>query len=388
MELWVFRSAAVGGVAVVGTIAPRADQVGSLLRPVELRNAWGAVFAGELDRAELARIEDRAIMAALAGQRATGIDVYTDGEFRRLIYLTGLVEAVAGFAPGQGPTLHWRADPGQQVPPEVQNIAQAAVIERLRPKRRIAAHEAAFLREHAAGPFKVTLPSPAHYSSGGYQPGVTDRFYPTRSELARHLAEILAEEAANLAGEGVPYVQVDSPTYSIFWDPSHFDEVHRWGPDADALMEEMIACDNTVLDAARRGGALTAVHMCRGNASGAWLASGGYEPSAEKLFGGLRCDRLLLEYDSDRAGGFEPLRLVPDDKTVVLGLVSTKRGILERRDDVLRRIEEASRFVPMERLALSPQCGFASTFRGNPITEDEQWAKLALVASIAREVWG
>lgn len=370
-----------------GMTAPRADQVGSLLRPAELREAWAALFAGRLDRANMAEIEDRAIIAAIASQQATGIDVYTDGEFRRIIYLTGLIDAVDGFTPGQGSTLRWRVDPGQQVPPEVQNIAQAVVTDRLRPNRRIAAHEAAFLREHAPGPFKVTLPSPAHYTSGGYQAGVTDRFYPTRSDLTRHLTEILAEEAASLARDGVPYVQVDSPTYSIFWDPSHFIE-QSMGRQADDLLEEMIGSDNAVLDAARGGGALTAVHMCRGNASGAWLASGGYEPSAEKLFAGLRCDRLLLEYDSDRAGGFEPLRLVPDDKTVVLGLVSTKSGTLERRDDLLRRIEEAARFVPLERLALSPQCGFASTFRGNPLTEDQQWAKLALVASIAREVWG
>jgi 5-methyltetrahydropteroyltriglutamate--homocysteine methyltransferase len=368
-------------------IAPRADQVGSLLRPAELKNAWAALFAGQLERADMAEIEDRTIVAALAGQQATGIDVYTDGEFRRILYLTGLVDAVDGFELGKDSTLRWRADPGQQVPPEVQNIAQAVVTQRLRPTRRIAAHEAAFLREHAPGPFKVTLPSPAHYTSGGYQAGVTDRFYPTRSDLTRHLTEILAEEAASLARDGVPYLQVDAPTYSIFWDPSHFD-TQSMGRQADELLEEMIDSDNAILDAARGGGALTALHMCRGNASGAWLASGGYEPNAEKLFGRLRCDRLLLEYDSDRAGGFEPLRLVPDDKTVVLGLVSTKSPTLERRDDLLRRIEEAARFVPLPRLALSPQCGFASTFRGNPLTEDQQWAKLALVASVAREVWG
>jgi methionine synthase II (cobalamin-independent) len=370
-----------------GTFAPRADHVGSLLRPPELQQAWGAVFAGQRNRADMTEIEDRAIVAALAGQQATGIDVYTDGEFRRVIYLTGLVEAVEGFAPGQGPKLHWRVDPGQQVPPEIQNISQAVVTQRLRPTRRIAGHEADFLRGHAPGPFKVTLPSPAHYTSGGYQTGVTDRAYPTRSDLTGHLTEILADEAAGLARDGVRYVQVDSPTYSIFWDPSHFSD-QSGGRQFDALLSEMIASDNAVLDAARGGGALTAVHMCRGNASGAWLASGGYEPSAEKLFGELRCDRLLLEYDTDRAGGFEPLRLVPEDKTVVLGLVSTKSGVLERREDLLRRIEEAARFVPVERLALSPQCGFASIFRGNPITEDQQWAKLALVASVAREVWG
>jgi 5-methyltetrahydropteroyltriglutamate--homocysteine methyltransferase len=385
--LWVAidgsRRTVVGGI-----IAPKAEHVGSLLRSAALQEAWAAVFTGQMDRAGLVEIQDQAIIAAIANQVASGIDVHTDGELRRIIYLTGLVEAVEGFAPGQGPKLRWRADPDKQVPPEVANIAQAVVVDRLRLKGRIAAHEAAFLRQHSPGLIKITLPSPAHYTSGGYQDGVTDRFYPTRSDLARHLSEILADEAASLAAEGVSYIQVDSPTYSIFWDPEHFEDEHRWGPNPDALMTEMIASDNAVLDAARRGGALTAVHMCRGNASGAWLASGGYEPSAEKLFGELRCDRLLLEYDSDRAGGFEPLRLVPEDKTVVLGLVSTKRGTLERRDDLLRRIEEATRYVPVDRLALSPQCGFASTFRGNPISEDEQWAKLALVANVAREVWG
>ncbi|HXM58346.1 MAG TPA: hypothetical protein VOB72_23295 [Candidatus Dormibacteraeota bacterium] len=368
--------------------AYRADQVGSLLRPAELGRAWDRFFAGELDQAELAEIQDRAISGALERQRATGIDVVSDGEFRRAAYMTGVVDAVEGFAMGRGPRLTWHADPGQEVPPEMRSFALAVVDGPLRQRRRIAAHEAAFLREHARAPFKVTLPSPAHFISGSYRRGVTDRFYPRRSDLTDELAAIIAGEAASLAAEGVSYLQVDSPTYSVWFDPDELEEYRGWGVEPEGLLQEMIGADNAVLDAARAGGALTAVHVCRGNGSGAWLATGGYEPVAEQLFAELRCDRLLLEYDTERAGGLEPLRLVPARKVAVLGLVTTKRPELESRDELLRRIEQASRYLPVERLALSPQCGFASNFRGNPLSEDDQWRKLELVASVAREVWG
>jgi methionine synthase II (cobalamin-independent) len=367
----------------------RADQVGSLLRPPELRLAWDGYFAGQLDRPGLTEVQDRAIVDALERQRATGIDILTDGEFRRLAYMTGVVEAVEGFAMGEGPRLHWHADPDREVPAAARDFRLAVVNDRLRPHGRIAQHEAAFLRAHAGGPFKVTLPSPAHFISGSYKPGVSDRFYPRRSDLTEHLAAILAEEAGNLAGEGVAYLQLDSPTYSIWFDPEQLDEYRGWGVEPEGLLDEMIAADNMVLDAARAGGALTALHVCRGNGpGGVWLASGGYETVAERLFAELRCDRLLLEYDSERSGGLEALRLVPEPKVAVLGLVTTKRGDLESRDDILRRIEEAARHLPLERLALSPQCGFASGFAGNPLTPDQQWQKLELVASVAREVWG
>jgi 5-methyltetrahydropteroyltriglutamate--homocysteine methyltransferase len=366
----------------------RDDQVGSLLRPPELVQAWDRFFAGELDRAAVTEIEDRAILEALDRQRATGIGVFTDGEFRRAVYMTGVVEAVEGFVPGQGPHLPWRSDPGREVPPDMLAFRVTVVGERLRQTRRIAAHEAAFLRERAGGPWKITLPSPAHFIIGAHVPGVTDVAYPSRSDLIAHLAEILAGEAGSLAREGVEYLQVDSPTYSIWFDPEELEVYRGWGVDPDGLLDEMIAADNAILDAARAGGAVTALHVCRGNGSGAWLAAGGYEPVAERLFSELRCDRLLLEYDSERAGDFEPLRFVPEPKVAVLGLVSTKYGEPEPRDALLRRIDEAARYLPPERLALSTQCGFASNFRGNPITPEDQWRKLELVASIAREVWG
>jgi len=367
----------------------RADQVGSLLRPPKIRQAWGRFFAGQLDRDGLAEIQDQAIVEALARQRATGIDVLTDGEFRRVAYMTGVVDAVEGFAFGQGPRLHWHADPDRELSADIVSFRLALVADRLRPVRRIARHEADFLRTHAMGPFKLTLPSPAHFISGSYRPGVSDQFYPRRSDLTGRLSAILADEARSLAGEGVAYLQVDSPTYSIWFDAEQLDEYRAWGVEPEGLMDEMIAADNAVLDAAREGGAVTALHICRGNgAGGAWLARGSYEPVAERLFAELRADRLLLEYDGPRSGGLEALRLVPEPKVAVLGLVTTKRGELEPREDLLRRLDEATRYLPLERLALSPQCGFASGFAGNPLTQDEQWRKLELVATVAREVWG
>jgi methionine synthase II (cobalamin-independent) len=195
------------------------------------------------------------------------------------------------------------------------------------------------------------------------------------------------EEAELLARDGVAYIQLDAPAYTHWADESLTATYRAQGIDRSEFLARSIESDNEILDAARSAGATTGVHLCRGNSMGRWLAEGGYGPIAEKLFTELRCDRLLLEYDSPRAGGFDPLRFVPSDKVVVLGLITTKIGALERRDDVLRRIDEASRHVPIDRLALSPQCGFASSGRGNPLTEDEQWRKLELVVSVARDVW-
>jgi 5-methyltetrahydropteroyltriglutamate--homocysteine methyltransferase len=366
----------------------RADQVGSLLRPPRLQEAWGRFFAGNLDRAALTEIQEECILAVLDRQRSTGIDVYTDGEFRRAAYMTGFTDAVDGFSflPGSS-GLDWRTDPGREVPAEVASFTLPVVTERLHAHGRIAAGDADFLREHAPGPFKVTLPSPAHFATTSYRPGVSEQAYARRSDFIGEVASILAEEAGRLAGEGTPYLQVDSPTYSAWLDSSALAASEDPAGEGERLAQT-IAGDNAILDRARAGGAVTAVHICRGNASGAWLASGGYEPIAERVFRGLRCDRLLLEYDNERSGGFEPLRLVPTPKVAVLGLVTTKYGELESRDELLRRIDEASRFIPVDRLALSPQCGFASNFRGNPLTESEQWGKLELVAGVAREVWG
>jgi 5-methyltetrahydropteroyltriglutamate--homocysteine methyltransferase len=358
--------------------ALRADQVGSLLRPPALLQARIDFGAGRLDLAGLRAEEDRAILDAVRRQRDCGIDVCSDGEFRRANFMAGVSDAVDGFVQGEPPPLPLKGGGGQPA-----GARRPVVGGELRTRERIAAAEAEFLREHCPVPFKVALPSPLLFAVNSYVPGLSDRAYPTPADLVAEVACLLAEAAGRLAAQGVPYLQLDCPSYTRWVDP----DILGGQPDAVGLLDAGIEGDNRVLDAARAGGALTAVHICRGNVMGRWLAEGGYDPVAERLFNGLRCDRLLLEYDSARSGTFAPLRAVPADRVVVLGLITTKSGELESADDVLRRIDAASRIVPLERLAVSPQCGFATILPGNPLTPDDQWRKLELVASLAREVW-
>lgn len=361
--------------------ARRADQVGSLLRPPALLQARIDRAAGRLDLGGLRAEEDRAILDVLRRQRDCGIDVCTDGELRRGTSMTGLLDAAEGLEQKEAPALPWRGGGGMPAQ------RSAVVTGTLTMTRRVADVEAAFLREHSPVPFKVTLPSPLMLAMRSFLPGVTDRVYGSREELIAAAASLLAAEARELAAEGVPYLQLDASAYSTWLDRELRATLRAEGVDVGGLLDAAIAGDNAVLDAARAGGALTALHLCRGNDRGRSLAEGGYDPIAERLFTKLRCDRLLLEYDSPRAGSFAPLRFVPARKVVVLGLISTRTGEMETRDDLLRRIDEASRIVPLEQLALSPQCGFASSVAGNPLTADDQWRKLELVGSLAREVW-
>jgi 5-methyltetrahydropteroyltriglutamate--homocysteine methyltransferase len=364
----------------------RADHIGSLLRPPQLLQAWGQLFAGQLSPDALDDIENRAIDTALEGQQRSGIDVYTDGEFRRIVYLTSLNQAVDGFEmTGGGERLEWHAT-GREVPKEMVEFELPIVVRKLTLKSRVAGHESEYMRAHSPGQFKITIPSPMHFIYGGWKAGITDSAYPTPFDLLQDITRILADEAGQLAREGVTYVQLDAPTYTQFLDPSWESFFARHGFSRDQLLREAMAADNAILDAAHGGGAVTGIHLCRGNGMGAWLATGGYDPIAEQLFS-LHADRFLLEYDTERAGTFEPLRLVPADRAVVLGLVSTKESALESEDELRRRIDEASAYVPMERLALSPQCGFASDMRGNPISEADQWRKLELVATVADKAW-
>ncbi len=362
---------------------PRADQIGSLLRPPRLLEARAAATAGTLDHAELERLEDEAILAALERQRQTGIGVYVDGEFRRSGFMTGFPANVSGFIHGAAVATPWRGGTGEEgASPNTQLLIGAKV----RATGRIAQREAAFLREHAPGPFKITLPSPVNFAFLMWRRGVSDGAYPTPSDFLADAAAILADEARALVAEGVPYIHLDAPTYTHWADDTLKAGYREAGFDLDTFLDDAIAAENAILDAVGDR-ATSAVHLCRGNSVGRWLAEGGYDAMAEKLFGELRCDRLLLEYDDARSGGFAPLRFVPADRMVVLGLVTTKHGALESRDELLRRIDEAAQVVDVDRLALSPQCGFASSGAGNPITEDEQWRKLELVAAVADEVW-
>lgn len=374
----------------------RADHVGSFLRPPELLEARVAHAEGRIGDAELREQEDRAILTILELQRQVGLDVYSDGEYRRGMWITGLPAAVEGFGPGAMLNIrHWRGRPLPYVPGQTgtrhaaaagQNPA-AVITGKLTSKHRITGVESAFLGRHARGPFKITIPSPAWYLRG-YIPGTSDRVYPTPAAALRDLTAIVRQEVTALVEEGVPYVQIDSIRYVFdYTDEERRREWAGLGVDPDRAVDENIAADNAVIDGVARDGVAFGLHMCRGNNRSRWFAEGGYDRIAEKAFAQLHYDRFLLEYDSERAGSFAPLRFVPEGKTVVLGLISTKVPRLESEDDLLRRIDEAARYVPVERLALSPQCGFASVAAGNEISWDDQRRKLELLVDTARKVW-
>jgi 5-methyltetrahydropteroyltriglutamate--homocysteine methyltransferase len=338
---------------------------------------------GRIALEQLREVEDQAILGALEMQRQAGMEVFTDGEFRRRSFYSGPTEWLDGFVRSTEPrVLEWFGPGGGQFP-SLSNVVAGRL-----GHTRFTAHEAAFLREHAPGPFKVTMPSPSQLFTGSFQEGVTDQFYATPAELLDDLAQIVRSEIGATIQDGAGYVQLDSPNLSDYLDEAGRQRLIDSGVDVEQELDRLIQADNLALEGARGAGAITGFHICRGNSRSRWQKEGGYEPVAEKLFGSLAVDRLLLEYDTDRAGGFEPLRFVRGDTVVVLGLVSSKVPHLERKEELLRRIEEASRYVPLERLALSPQCGFASTERGNLLSPDDQRRKLELVAETARVVWG
>jgi 5-methyltetrahydropteroyltriglutamate--homocysteine methyltransferase len=299
--------------------------------------------------------------------------------------MSDFTDAVAGFDFGDTVARTWQAGSGARAP--VSSVA-GVVTARLQPLRRLTLHELAFLKRHSPGAIKMTLPSATQFPAIAYKRGVSDRVYPTPSELLGDVVAIIQAEVRALVDEGIRYVQIDAPRYSYYIDPKWRDWIRtEMGLDPEAALDEAIRADNACLEGARRPGVILAIHLCRGNNRSHWYAEGGYDAIAEKLFTTLQVDRFLLEYDDERSGTFEPLRFVPRGKTVVLGLVSSKRPALESVADVRRRIGEASRYVPLDDLALSPQCGFASTLEGNLLSEADQWAKLDLVARTAREVW-
>ena len=361
----------------------RTDQVGSLLRPQELLDARASYGEGKITLEQLRETEDKAILKALEMQRKIGIDILVDGEFRRRAFYSGPSDWIEGFVPSSQPRIQEWFGPGGGKLPSASKVVGA----KLR-HRRFTAHETIFLREHAQGRIKITMPCPSQLFTGSYQKGVTDQFYPTPAHLLEDLSQILQTEIKAAVADGASYIQTDSPNYSDYISAAHRQKLTDTGVNIEKHLSELIAADNACLASAKHEGAITGFHVCRGNSRSRWQKEGGYEPIAEQLFGSLTADRLLLEYDTERAGGFEPLRFVPAGPTIVLGLISTKGPVLESKDHLLRRIEEASRYVPVERLALSPQCGFASTLAGNLLTEDDQWKKLELVVNTAREVWG
>jgi 5-methyltetrahydropteroyltriglutamate--homocysteine methyltransferase len=364
----------------------RADHVGSFLRPADLLQARKCGIPSD----ELRGLEDRHVKRVLEKQQELGLGIFTDGEFRRSNFMSDFTDAVEGFDLGDAVIRRWDEDKrrGAQTATAVSSIT-GIVASKLKQRWPLAGRELPFLQQYAPGPIKMTLPSATQFPAISFKRGVTDKVYETHSALLRDIVGIMKADLAKLAGEGVKYIQIDAPRYSYFMDEKWRQWIrNEMKIEPDALLEESIRADNDCFHAARRPGVTLAIHLCRGNNRSHWYAEGGYDAIAEKLFGSMDVDRFLLEYDDERSGTFEPLRFVPKGKTVVLGLISSKRPPLEKRDVLAKRIEEASRFVPLENLALSPQCGFASTMEGNLLTEDDQWAKLGLVVETARRVWG
>jgi 5-methyltetrahydropteroyltriglutamate--homocysteine methyltransferase len=368
----------------------RADNIGSLLRPQELLDARAAHREGKLERERLREIEDRSILRALELQKAAGVEIFTDGEYRRDIFTADITQAVEGLVPGRTTvSFEWRGAGSELAKDSKEGNLQFVIGGKLRKKGRFTPGEAPFLKEHSPGPFKVCTPAATQHALTRYRPGVTDKFYPTIHEMLQDVAAIMRDEVQALVDEGASYVQLDAPSYSTFFDSRRREALERSGVEPAEAFDAAIAADNAMIDGIRRGGGVvTGIHFCRGNKRSAWGAEGSYDPIAEKAFGSLKMDRYLFEFDSERAGGFEPLRFVPKGKTVVLGLVTTKEPRLESEDDLQRRIEQAGKYVPMENLALSTQCGFASAASGNLLSWDDMRRKLELVARTARRVWG
>ena len=363
----------------------RADQVGSLLRPDELLGARRA----QLRVDQLREIEGRHIARVLQRQKEIGLDVFTDGELRRRNFMSDFTDAVEGFDFGDAVSRTWHdAQKGGSAAPVVSSVS-GIVTTPLKQRQPLTGRELPYLREHSPRPIKMTLPSATQFPAISFKYGITDRVYHDPYALLSAVADIMAADIRTLVTSGISYLQIDAPRYSYYLDPKWTEWMQKeLGVDPGQMLTASLNADNSCFAAARQSGVTLAIHLCRGNNRSHWYAEGGYDAIAERLFHELAVDRFLLEYDDERSGTFEPLRLVPKGKSVVLGLISTKRLELERKDDVLRRIEQASKFLPLDQLAVSPQCGFASTMEGNLLTEDQQWAKLQLVVDVARGVWG
>ncbi|HEX3177904.1 MAG TPA: cobalamin-independent methionine synthase II family protein [Methylomirabilota bacterium] len=358
---------------------PRAEVIGSLLRPDALKAARARFEAGLLDAAQFKRIEDAAVDEAVRRQEAAGLDVVTDGELRRYAFFGHMIEALAGFDREGGWAVPFRDEAGEQLV-----FKRPVVVDKLRWRRSMCGEELAYLRARATVPTKVTLIS-TQQAAAYYDPRVSSGAYATREAFLADVVDFTRREVEELVRLGCTYVQIDAPQYAALLDPELREGYRQRGSDPDRLIDACIEMDNSVIG--RHPGVTFGLHICRGNNQSKFYASGGYEPIA-RVFERSRFQRFLLEYDDDRSGDFEPLRLVPADRDVVLGLVTTKKPGLEPVDELRRRIDAAAKHVPLERLALSPQCGFASTLEGNRLTQDEQWAKLARVADTARAVWG
>jgi len=363
-----------------GTAAQaKCEVIGSLLRPPNLAEARHRHEQGEISEPQFKGVEDRAVDEAIETQTLAGIDVITDGEMRRYAFYGHLIDSLDGFDKFGGWGIEFRDDTGDKT-----RLRRPLVVEKLRWRRHMCAEEWSYLRARTSHAAKVTLIS-AQQAAAYYDPEKSRDAYPTRDAYLADIVDFTRREIAELRRLGCTYVQIDAPQYAALLDHDLREGYRRRGSDPDQLLDECLEMDNAII--AGHPGMTFGLHICRGNNQSKYYAEGGYGPIA-RVLSGTQFDRYLLEYDDARSGDFEPLRDVPEDRVVVLGLVTTKRPRLEDEEHLKRRIADAARIVSLERLALSPQCGFASTMEGNKLTQDEQRAKLDLVGRVARSVFG
>jgi 5-methyltetrahydropteroyltriglutamate--homocysteine methyltransferase len=367
-------------------IAVHTDHVGSLLRPPDLLRARERFARGTIGRDVLRAAEDAAIDRAVALQEEAGCEVITDGEMRRLSFQSQMTEAVEGFGEWDLDAFLWGRWRGEGLPEwNRARPARLGAVGRLARRRFLSVDEFLYLRDRTRRIAKITLPSPGLFANF-WSPEQSRDAYPRLDDFLEDVARILREEVAELARMGCAYIQIDAPHYPLLLDPGTRAFYERQGWSLDAWLSRGIALDNAVMG--DHPGVTFGFHLCRGNQGSRWLVSGGYGPIAERLFREVRAERLLLEFDDARSGDFEPLRHVPEDRMVVLGLVTTKTPGLEPIDALEARVRKAARIVPLDRLALSPQCGFSTSVIGNSLTEEEQRAKLRRVTQAARAIWG
>ncbi|MDX1483725.1 MAG: 5-methyltetrahydropteroyltriglutamate--homocysteine S-methyltransferase [Alphaproteobacteria bacterium] len=363
----------------------RADHVGSLLRPDDLVRAREAFGRGEMDRDALARIEDRAIDGVIRLQEEIGLETVTDGEFRRRNYYGGFyVDGLGGVRPGIEASTSWFYT---NAAGERKGAALPEIFDRMRWTKPVHVEDYRYVAQRTDRTVKITLPGPCilHFLAG--RENIDLGAYPDLDLFWDDMVHALRSEIAALYEAGCRYVQLDETAFAKFGDPMIVQALKDRGDDWQDLATLYLEVLNRTLEG-RPDDLCICVHMCRGNSRGFWQASGGYEPVAEALFNELDVDGFFLEYDSPRAGDFSPLAAMPAGKMVVLGLVSTKSGALEDADDLRRRIEEAAGVLDLDQLCISPQCGFASEHHGNPLTVDQEVAKLRLLAGLAKEIWG
>lgn len=356
----------------------RSEVIGSLLRPPHLVEARQLLEHGELGGGDFKRVEDQAVVDAIHLQEGAGIDVITDGEQRRYAFYGHLIESFDGFDKQGGWAIPFRDETGEELV-----LRRPVVIEKLRWRRSMCAEEWTFVRAVAKGQAKVTMLS-AQQAAAYYDPEKSRDAYSTRDAYLADIVDISRREVQELARLGCTYIQIDGPQYGALLDSKMREGYRQRGSDPEELIDRCIEMDNAIIDG--HPGVMFGLHICRGNNQSKFYAEGDYEPIA-RIFEKTLFDRFLLEYDDARSGGFDPLRHLPEDRVAVLGLVTTKKGVLETDEDLQARIKQATKYVPLERLAISPQCGFASTMEGNRITPEQQRQKLELVGRVARSVW-